>query len=615
MRPIPLLFALLAACGIDYDVKHNDGPSDGEDPEGHPGEDTSVAVTPGTCPDQSWDADTFPVDEACYYEPSVGTFTPIVEWRNDSIGGAYTTPVVGRIYDQNSDGLVDENDIPAVVVATTAGNLVAMAGDSGTVLWTVSGLGSEPMTPAIGDLTGDGRPEVVGSGASVTIAVRGNGTTLWTAAGSAAGYCGGVAIGDLDGDALPEVVLGSIILAGATGATRGTGAYGAGTGFPGYWAAATGVIADLDQDGVQEAVVGNAAYDANGNTLWNNGMSDGFVAVANFDSDPYGEMVVTDQGTMRLQDHDGSLLWRGNYSGSRIGPPTVADFDGDGGPEIGVAGEGSYQVVDADGTVLWSRETYDYSSGFTGSAVFDFEGDGAAEVVYADENNLYVYDGATGTIKLQEDEHSSATCSEYPSIADVDNDGHAEIIYTSSAYSGSENGVRVVGDADNSWQPGRPVWNQHAYSITNIEDDLSILADPESNWIAGYNNFRSGDVTPVTGSGDIDLGAEILDVCAEDCDDGKVTVWIGVGNGGMATSEESFNVEVLGDTDYGLVSLYNFEWTDPLASGVRSESVELNLSGVPAPLYGIVLEVNGDHAVGECSYDNNTATWDEVICP
>ena len=114
-------------------------------------------------------------------------------------------------------------NVPAVVVATTAGSLVAVAGGDGTTLWSVGGLGSEPMTAAIGDLDGDGRPEVVGSGASTTIALRGNGSSMWSGPGATNAYCGAVAIADLDGDNNPEVVLGNMILNGQTGALRGRG--------------------------------------------------------------------------------------------------------------------------------------------------------------------------------------------------------------------------------------------------------------------------------------------------------------------------------------------------------------------------------------------------------
>lgn len=613
LRPA-LLPLLLLGCAVENGFKTG-GDAIGGDDTDEERDDTGGGGGGSECPGPVEDAIYVGMDESCASEPVVGTFTPVIEWRNTSIGDAYTTPVVGRIYDENDDGTIDENDVPAVVVATTSGSLAAVAGATGATLWKVGGLGSEPMTAAIGDLDGDGRPEVVGSGVGTTLALRGNGSTMWTGPGATNAYCGAVAIADLDGDSNPEVVLGNMILNGQTGALRGRGSYGSGSGYSGGGAAAMGVVADIDQDGVQEAVVGNALYDADGNAIWTNGQSDGFVAVANFDDDEYGEIVVTSTGMVRLQDDNGSVLWAGRYTGATSGPPTVADFDGDGAPEIGVAGNGQYIVIEADGSTLWSRATVDYSSGFTGSAVFDFEGDGAAEVVYADENDLYVFDGATGAVKLAESEHSSATCSEYPAVADVDNDGHAEIIYTSSAYSGSEQGVRVVGDADNSWQAGRPVWNEHAYSITNIEEDCSVSPTPETNWIAGYNNFRSGDITPVSGSGEPDLSVAILDVCEEDCDAGDITVWVAVSNLGTLDLDAEVLVTLSGTSETeDATELYSFTWTEALPAGWRGQAVEISLTGVPVPLGDLIATVNADGAVSECHTDNNQDSWGAPIC-
>ncbi len=612
MRVAVLSVLALGACINENDFKHI--PKAGEGSDSGSGDDTDEGGgDDDACPDQSWDAEPTSIDESCETAGEVGTFTPVIEWTA-SIGDAYTAPVVGRIYDQNRDGSITEDDIPAVVVANAAGEIIALAGDTGSELWSVSGLGLAPMTPAIGDLDGDGEPEIVGSGAFATLAVSGEGATLWSASGVPDGQCGAVGIGDLDGDGLAEVVLGSVILNGADGSTLGRGSEGSGTGFPGGTYAAMGVVADLDQDGVQEAVVGNAAYDVGGSTLWANGRSDGFVAIGNFDGDDYGEMVVSGSGSVRLQDDDGTILWSGDYTGRASGPPTIADFDGDGEPEIGVAGMSEYIVLEADGSERWSQRTDDSSSGYTGSSVFDFEGDGEAEVVYADEQSLFVFDGATGAVKLIEEDHSSPTCSEYPAIADVDNDGHAEIVYTSAAYTGSQNGVRVVGDADDSWMAGRPVWNQHAYSITNVEDDLSILAYPESNWTAGYNNFRSGDVTLAEGVGLPDLQVQILDVCPLDCAEGRFTLWVALANGGTLGVEDDVNLEIRAITDAGDISVWNHAYHDGLEAGMRSASIEVDLESVPTPVYGFIAIVNGDAAVNDCHDENDENTWEESFC-
>ncbi len=559
------------------------------------------------------------VDESCVAAAHPGTFTPVVKWRNQAVGDAYATPVVARLTDTDGDGLLTANDIPTIVVANAAGELVALKGDDGTILWRTGNFGGEPMTPAIGDLDGDGWPEVVESGTTGTGAVHGkDGSSYWNGpaySGGKAPDCGAVGIYDLDGDGVPEIVIGGEVLNGTTG-HKISQSRGDGSGNSAY--SPFGVAADIDQDGVMEVVVGNALYHKDGTELWNNGQSDGFVAVGNFDADAYGEIVVTNVGTVRLQDDDGTVLWtKAGVMGATSGPPTIADFDGDGHPDIGVAGHNVYKVFDRHGNVLWSNPVHDESSGFTGSSVFDFEGDGKAEVVYADENDLFVFDGATGAVKLDETEHSSATCSEYPAIADVDNDGHAEIIYTSSAYSGPEQGVRVVGDADNSWMPARPVWNEHAYAITNVNDDGTIPAAPATNWLT-YNNFRSGDLSAATGGALSDAIPVEGHVCTKECANGRLSIVVGLGNQGTADLPAGVAISAYAVTDSTPKFLSTQYVPDVVASGKTSTGLQFDFATSDLPFGSVEFiadDADGVGAVTECNEDNNALTISSGLCP
>ena len=55
-------------------------------------------------------------------------------------------------------------------------------------------------------------------------------------------------------------------------------------------------------------------------------------------------------------------------------------------------------------------------------------------MVYIDEVEMAAYDGATGALKFYSTEHSSATIFDYPVIADVDGDDHAEIVVCHDGY-------------------------------------------------------------------------------------------------------------------------------------------------------------------------------------
>ena len=624
MRLLPFLLPLLACSDYDLtkaddDEGFDEGEEDDDDRDDDDEDDEDEEEDDDECGEPDLSSHDVDVDEECEAVPIVGTFTPIIEWTNTDVGDAYTTPAVGQLTDDNGNGAIDSGDTPDVVVGNGAGVYYALSGDDGHVLWTSSNLGSEPMSAAIGDLDGDGFPEVVGAGVSGTVAWRGtNGSVYWSAqaySGNVSAQCGAVGIWDLDADGAPEVVVGRRILEGTTGATVGEGNAGDGSGHG--WAAPISAAADIDQDGRLEVVVGNAVYDRSGRAQRNNGQTDGYVAVGNFDGDTYGEIVVGYTGTLRLQDDDGTVLWsRSRVTGDTIGTPTVADFDGDGEPEIGVAGHNVYVVVEGDGTVKWSRAVQDVSSGFTGSSVFDFEGDGAAEVVYADENDVYVLDGATGSVKMQESRHSSATCSEYPAVADVDNDGHAEIIYTSSQYSGSERGMTVINDADNSWMPGRPVWNQHAYAITNVEDEGTIPAVADTNWLT-YNNFRSGDLSASTGGALTDAVALLNDVCNVECADGLLRITVVVGNEGIGDLPAGVKISAYAVGSGTPIWLDTQTVADVIPSGTTSEGIVFELD--PTTIGDGIVEFradddNGAEAVVECDEENNTLEVDDSLC-
>ena len=82
---------------------------------------------------------------------------------------------------------------------------------------------------------------------------------------------------------------------------------------------------------------------------------------------------------------------------------------------------------------------------------------------------------------------TSGTLFEYPSIADVDNDGSAEILVV--GYS-SVPAIRVFGDVTDGWVSARRIWNQHSYHVTNVREDGSIPQIEPPNWQT-LNTFRA----------------------------------------------------------------------------------------------------------------------------
>jgi hypothetical protein len=261
------------------------------------------------------------------------------------------------------------------------------------------------------------------------------------------------------------------------------------------------LVSDVNLDGSPDVVAGNTVYRADGTIQAQATPPDGYTAVGNFDADTEAEIVLVANGNVYLFNHDMTLKWGpvAIPGGGIGGPPTIADFDGDGQAEIGLAGATQYAVFDANGTVKWQKDIQDGSSGVTGSSAFDFDSDGLAEVIYGDQYNLYVLKGSDGSV-LFETPKSSCTWYEYPLVADVDSDSHAEIlgVANNNCGFGAARGVYLWGDP--TWVDTRDVWNQHTYHITNVGQDGSIPINEPVNWLtSGLNNFRLNAYLPGEG--------------------------------------------------------------------------------------------------------------------
>lgn len=139
---------------------------------------------------------------------------------------------------------------------------------------------------------------------------------------------------------------------------------------------------------------------------------------------------------------------------------------------------------------MWTADVLDRTGVGSGTA-FDFLGDGIAEAIYADESNFFIFDG-TGRAVLTLP-RSSRTFIEYPVVADIDNDGSAEILVVSNEGLDSIQTaplITAVRDVQDRWIQARRIWNQHAYHVTNVREDGSIPRFEPPSW-AALNTFRT----------------------------------------------------------------------------------------------------------------------------
>ena len=426
---------------------------------------------------------------ACSRAPAPATFDAVLEWEWTD-APVVTAPMVGD---------VDADGIPDVVFASGLEAVHCLDGRTGRELWT-SGpphAVSRWVTVAIGEL--DGAPgletvTVVTDGGRL-VAFHDDGTFWWLSEPltSPPGVpSGGVTLADLDCDGVPEAIHGKDVVDARTGRLFWTpdpgGTEGTSDGFPGF-----STPADVDGDGDLEVIAGPTAWDLDpstrrGRIAWTQpAVPEGLTAVGQFDSDAAPEIVVVHGGRIwLLEGETGAVRWGEDLPAGgggciplpiRGGAPTIADFDGDGAADIGVAVADWYAVLEGDGSLKWRTPTQDCSSSYTSSTVFDFEGDGTMEVVYQDEVALRVLRGGDGE-QIAALSASSLTGMEMVTIADVDGDERAEILSPNNPWRGSAIGIRCWGDRNDAWVSARRIWNQNAYHVDNVGDDGSIPRPP-----------------------------------------------------------------------------------------------------------------------------------------
>jgi hypothetical protein len=362
-------------------------------------------------------------------------------------------------------------------------------------------------SPAIGDLDGDGIPDIVvgygstydaGSQQGGAAAYHRDGTKMWTVATAAfsdggnswthAPVYGTPAIGDVDGDGKMEVVFGSFdhhlyLVDGTTGAAK--------PGWPidvGDTVFSSAALYDIDGDGLPDIIIGTDNYLVNG-------------------------------GCLRVLRYDGSSVagFPKCIDQTIISTPVVADLDGDGKPEI-IHGTGAFYgppnfhplhqvyAYHCDGTTVTGWPVAVDGQVGTTPAVADINGDGKLEVIVTDDNtgpsgtfHVYAFKG-DGTLlwKTQPIDFSGSTLSlGEPIIADVLGDSHLEILATTNSE------VAVFDNNGNQLtQPGPPYTNQKVSFYTPTGPYVTV-GDLETNHADGKIEVVAVSGTPFPSPTDV----------------------------------------------------------------------------------------------------------------
>jgi hypothetical protein len=360
-------------------------------------------------------------------------------------------------------------------------------------------------------VTGDGAPEVL-FGSSDLVGYDGAGAQVWAAAEGAetSDSSPWSTVSDLDGDGAAEVIHGSLVADGRTGATE--------LRLP--VDDENFAVADLDRDGRQEIIFPGIVVDADGNVMWlSNG--DGWPVILQADADPEAEVAFVGD-TIIFLDHDGTTLASPAFADTIVSKPCAGDLDGDGIMEVVVPSFLAVFAFEPDGTLLWQA---DADEAYGGCTVFDFDGDGALEVVTDEASGLVVRDGAAGTDRMR---IAAVGGRGLATVADVDRDGHADLLVSGLEETGEFSVVEHAGDG---WAPAPGSWPIDDHAMTQVLPDGSVAASPEPSW-STYGVFRGN--AAVYGAPFADLTVAITAVCVADCDYGPVEVGVQVANRGAA---------------------------------------------------------------------------------
>lgn len=533
----------------------------------------------------------------------------------------------------------------------------------------LSGLRGE-VSPAIADLDpekGDGPEIVVTDVAPINEVVseprvhaykfRGSGFELmWSEIVTASGGVLGLAIHDIDNDGNPEVLTQRMIIDGRLGQQIHDMDNNA---------VEPPIVADLDFDGLPELTTGQGVFQWDPIEevtalagFWQERGEEAasFVAMADLGDYRTGlprgedsaELVMVGPQNLWVKSADGNSILIVNAGSEGIvgGPPVIADFDGDGRMEFASPGANQLTVFDLDCTrrehneegcsvaanprgILWGQPSQGSRSG---ASVFDFDGNGSAEVVYADQCFLRIYDGASGNV-LFSVARSGTTRWEYPVVVDADGDGHSELVVGSNDSDESLNcpsvdplkpgtrferthGVTVWRDPQDRWVSSRPLWNQHMYNVTNVNDDGTVQSSRQiTHWYreGAPNTYRQN----VQGFGpslelpDITVAANPAVDCSEQ---DQLGVTLSVCNRGTASVDSGMvtvNARAVGVQSSLGCSVANAGALP--AGGCEQLRCAIDMPWGSDP---VDIELVGDvtSQVSECLEGNNSAAVSEAFC-
>jgi len=174
-------------------------------------------------------------------------------------------------------------------------------------------------------------------------------------------------------------------------------------------------------------------------------------------------------------------------------------------------------------------------------------------------------------------------------------------------------GITVYKDAHDRWVRSRPIWNQHAYAVTGVNDDGTIptTASWTANWTTtGLNNFRQnvpgtnaqniGDLTAQAGMTYQCSGASVT-LVAPICNRGTAPVGAGIDVGFYVGTTNICSTTTATALPVGQCETVSCMWTGP--------------PSIAASAVNVTVVANDGSAVQECDGTNDQGVVQDVFCP